>query len=223
MLLTPRGLDACVPVHTSSTVIPPNAIGVQVLAGLALLLGCVADPRGGSAKAALTQDGGTKHNVVTTAPPTLGALETGELDPHGDRIGVVCVTCHGMFTEPIKMPQHASDTAGPHVGLHFNHGVQPCANCHAPEHVNQLRLADGRIIAPAQAALLCRQCHGLQARDYDHGAHGGMRGHWDETRGVRERNSCVSCHDPHEPAYPQYEPAPPPRDRFIPLEGIRHG
>jgi hypothetical protein len=44
--------------------------------------------------------------------------------------------------------------------------------------------------------------------------HGGMRGHWDLSRGPRERNHCVACHDPHAPAFGQFEPVPGPRDRF---------
>ena len=60
----------------------------------------------------------------------------------------------------------------------------------------------------------CAQCHGPQYRDYRHGAHGGMRGHWDLSRGPRERNHCVACHDPHAPAFGQFEPVPGPRDRF---------
>jgi len=195
----------------------------RAMLSMALLAGCVTNAERSADRVPTLVDAGATHSVVITAPPTLGALETGELDPHGDRVGVACVTCHGMFTEPIKMPEGVEDLGGPHVGLRFDHGAQRCANCHAPDRVDQLRLADGRVIAPPQAALLCRQCHGAQARDYDHGAHGGMRGHWNQVRGGRERNSCVSCHDPHEPGYPQYVPAPPPNDRFAPPRGQQHG
>ena len=75
-----------------------------------------------------------------------------------------------------------------------------------------LSLAYG--LFPADALRLCAQCHGPQYRDYRHGAHGGMRGHWDLSRGPRERNHCVACHDPHAPAFGQFEPVPGPRDRF---------
>ncbi|MBI5610873.1 MAG: hypothetical protein HY902_18485 [Deltaproteobacteria bacterium] len=62
---------------------------------------------------------------------------------------------------------------------------------------------------------LCSQCHGPQARDYQHGAHGGMTGYWDLRRGDRFRNVCVDCHNPHVPAYPQFAPVQRPRDRFL--------
>jgi hypothetical protein len=59
---------------------------------------------------------------------------------------------------------------------------------------------------------LCRQCHGPQARDFDHGAHGGMKGHWDLAHGDRLRHGCTTCHDPHSPAFSPMWPAPPPGD-----------
>jgi hypothetical protein len=67
-----------------------------------------------------------------------------------------------------------------------------------------------------EAMRLCAQCHMSQHRDYQHGAHGGMQGHWDLSRGDRIRNHCVECHAPHQPAYPPLRPLPPPQDRFAP-------
>jgi hypothetical protein len=70
---------------------------------------------------------------------------------------------------------------------------------------------------------LCAQCHGTQKRDYDHGAHGGMRGYWDLKRGPRERNHCVSCHDPHAPKFGTFMPVHPPKDRFLQRGSDDHG
>lgn len=78
-----------------------------------------------------------------------------------------------------------------------------------------LHLADGTRLELVEALSLCGQCHGLQRRDYAHGAHGGMNGYWDLHAGPRTRNHCVHCHDPHQPKYPRLLPAPPPRDRFF--------
>ena len=49
--------------------------------------------------------------------------------------------------------------------------------------------------------------------DLERGLHGGMNGHWDLTRGGRTRNTCVNCHDPHTPKFPQVLPVLSPRDR----------
>ena len=73
-----------------------------------------------------------------------------------------------------------------------------------------MRLADGRKLPFSEAQLLCAQCHGPQARDYLHGAHGGMNGYWDKARGTR--NTCTDCHDPHAPLYPAWTPVFHPRD-----------
>jgi hypothetical protein len=138
----------------------------------------------------------------------------------GDRVLVRCATCHEMLDPAPVLPEDAKKVAGPHAGLRFAHRNLRCAACHDPnKFYDALRLADGRSVPLADAVAVCFQCHGPQARDYAHGAHGGMRGYWDLQRGPRERNTCVSCHDPHAPAYPHYQPAPPPRDRFSPSKG----
>jgi hypothetical protein len=75
-------------------------------------------------------------------------------------------------------------------------------------------LQDGRVVDYTDVMRLCAQCHGLQARDYERGLHGGMTGHWDLDSGPRLRNHCLHCHDAHRPAIPQVKPAPLPRPRF---------
>jgi predicted CXXCH cytochrome family protein len=75
-------------------------------------------------------------------------------------------------------------------------------------------LADGSRVPVAESMRLCSQCHGPQARDYAAGAHVGMTGSWDLSRGPRQRHACTVCHDPHAPRYPALLPAPGPQDRF---------
>jgi hypothetical protein len=88
-------------------------------------------------------------------------------------------------------------------------------SCHHPGNYNTLRLADGRSLAYDFVQTLCAQCHAPQATDYEHGAHGGMNGHWDLTRGPRQRKGCIDCHDPHAPAFPSMAPTFKPHDRFL--------
>lgn len=78
-----------------------------------------------------------------------------------------------------------------------------------------LHLATGEQVPMLQAIRLCAQCHGTQWRDYQRGAHGGMFGYWDLSRGSRTRNHCVDCHDPHTPKFVGGRPVLPPRDRFL--------
>ena len=89
-------------------------------------------------------------------------------------------------------------------------------SCHnAAEGYGSLRLADGKSLPYSEVMTLCAQCHGPQYRDYLHGAHGGMTGHWDLTKGGRYRNNCIDCHDSHAPKYPTVMPAAGPNDRFL--------
>lgn len=159
------------------------------------------------------------HEVVIVTPPGIGTLRTGLQDLHGNPVGIACSTCHADrgATGDTPMIERAEDLTEFHTDLKFEHGSLTCSSCHHPEDRDQLRLSNGTKVAFANVMQLCAQCHGTQFRSYEHGAHGGMTGHWDLSRGPRVRNSCVGCHNPHAPAFPQMMPAPPPRDRFFNL------
>ncbi len=144
-------------------------------------------------------------------PPRV-AVDTRDI--FGKPVTVACATCHSMRT-----PNHANRTPADlddfHRGMTFAHGKQACFSCHNPEDYDTLRLADGTAVEYPEVMTLCAQCHGPQHRDYQHGAHGGMSGFWDLTRGPRIRNNCVDCHDPHVPKFPMMQPTFKPKDRFL--------
>jgi hypothetical protein len=175
--------------------------------------GCLSD-RDAATRGKHFQTPAARYGVTIAAPAYLTGLVTGEHDMQNEPVTVRCATCHALLSKRPALPTSAAGAAGPHAQLRLQHGELHCAACHDGVAVDSLRLADGRALALVDAIELCSQCHGPQARDYRHGAHGGMRGYWDLSRGPRQRNTCVSCHDPHEPAYPSYRPAPPPNDRF---------
>ena len=182
---------------------------------LALLLGACQGEGPSSGTEQAPHRSGRPERVTVEIPQVLRGLPIGPPDVHGDPTVAACTTCHeGDAGRPL--PADAGGIAGPHTGLRLVHGTLSCAACHHPTQRESLRLADGREIALTDARTLCSQCHGPQARDYAHGAHGGMRGYWDLERGPRTRNHCVSCHDPHAPAFGSFRPAPGPRDRFLP-------
>jgi formate-dependent nitrite reductase cytochrome c552 subunit len=150
--------------------------------------------------------------VTINAPAKLEGLATGGTDALGRPLRVACATCHSL-RKPERLPTSTADLVEFHAGLSFRHGDLSCASCHVIGDQRSLHRADGSLIAMRDAMQLCRQCHGPQARDYDHGAHGGMTGYWDLSAGNRSRNNCVDCHDPHVPAFLPTRPVLLPRDR----------
>lgn len=151
------------------------------------------------------------HINRPSGPPVIELIDaTGAI--HGTSLS--CSSCHSL-REPDLTNRRPADLTTFHENLAFVHGDLSCLSCHNPDDYDALRLADGTRVEYTDVMTLCSQCHGPQARDYAHGAHGGMNGYWDLTRGPRTRNNCVDCHDPHVPAFPSMRPTFKPRDRFL--------
>jgi len=152
----------------------------------------------------------SQYSTFIRKPAGPPAIKTDMLDHHGSPISVACNTCH--TTRPanheLKM---GTELLQFHQGIKGAHGNLNCVSCHHPEEGYQsLRLANGKALPYTEVMQLCAQCHGPQYRDYQHGAHGGMNGFWDLSRGNRYRNNCIDCHNPHAPKFPTLQPAPGP-------------
>lgn len=154
-----------------------------------------------------------QHPVARRSHPTPRVL-SGATDHAGAPATIACSTCHAV-RPPNPQNRQSSDLNLFHQGLQIAHGMNSCLSCHNAGDYDSLRLADGRSVPFTNSIELCSQCHGTQRRDYDRGAHGGMNGYWDLSRGPRIRNTCVNCHDAHVPKYQGALPMPPPRDRFL--------
>jgi hypothetical protein len=155
-----------------------------------------------------------RHPVVVRKPAGRPGVPLGVCDEKGNPLSAGCATCHAT-----KQANTEAKLGVPlthfHQGLVGKHGNLSCTSCHnATDGYASLRLADGKSVPYSEVMTLCAQCHGPQFRDYQHGAHGGMSGHWDLTKGGRVRNNCIECHDPHAPKYPAVTPARGPNDRF---------
>ncbi len=176
------------------------------------LIGCNADvvDRGHA-----PAPGSARFTTTIHEPARLTSVRSNQLDSRGEPLRVSCVSCHSV-RGPRPLPTQAADLKEFHVGLQFKHGDSACGSCHDSQAPHEfLHLADGTRVGMRDAMLLCAQCHGPQKRDYDRGAHGGMSGYWDLSRGPRLRNHCIDCHDPHDPTIPRVTPVLPPRDRFL--------
>lgn len=202
---------------------PPNRSRDRILSVLLLgcvtgfFLGCVtgcgsgANPAETPAPAVATAPA---HPVLIRTPAGAPRIPTGLSDDKGQPLSVACATCHAT------KPPHGDAKLGTplvqfHQGMVGKHANLACAACHNPaDGYGSLRLAEGKSVPYSGVMTLCAQCHGPQFRDYQHGAHGGMTGYWDLSKGGRIRNNCVDCHDPHAPKYPTVQPARGPHDRF---------
>ena len=161
-----------------------------------------------------------RHAVAIKPGPDTPKVLTNALTHGGDPVPVACSTCH--TTRPPNLARHAAeDLTEFHQGLAYRHGAQSCLSCHNASNYDTLRHADGTAIEYPRVIELCAQCHGPQYRDFKAGAHGGMTGFWDLSRGPRERNTCVDCHDPHAPAYPRVRPVFAPIDRGARQQALR--
>lgn len=132
----------------------------------------------------------------------------------GEPITAACSTCHAS-RDPNINASAGEMPATFHTELRFSHGDLTCLSCHNANDYDALYLAGGRRLEYRDVMNLCAQCHGGRARDYENGAHGGMVGYWDLSRGGQLRNNCVDCHDPHNPAFPPMMPTFRPIDRFL--------
>ncbi|MEQ9408849.1 MAG: cytochrome c3 family protein [Fuerstiella sp.] len=169
-----------------------------------------------AATASVPANGSDRFAVVIREPQAPAGVETGQLDRLGQPIRLACRSCHDVLPANVRNAATADlDTF--HQGLAVQHGKLACVACHNQhDGYTTLHLADGSSVAYADTMALCAQCHGTQHRDYQHGTHGGMSGYWDLSRGPRQRNHCIDCHDPHTPAFPKMYPAEGPNDRFQP-------
>ncbi len=169
------------------------------------------------AHAVLSDDAGHDTNssfsVHVRQPDGPPRIALAGLDPQGRSGSVACSTCHSV--RQANFENVSADTLDEfHQGMKFNHGKIACYACHHPDGCDTLRLADGKSVQYESVMTLCAQCHGAQMTAFQHGAHGGMTGHWDLTRGSQIKNNCVDCHDPHEPSYPKMVVGFKPKDRF---------
>ena len=153
--------------------------------------------------------------VTIREPKKLTSIESGLTASNAQELRVTCKSCHSL-RPGAALPATAEALQSFHKGLTVRHGTLECGSCHDPAAPSaRLRLASGKSLPIADALELCGQCHGPQLRDYRAGAHGGMSGYWDLSRGPRERDHCVDCHDPHAPRYVGGHPVHQPRDRFL--------
>ncbi len=134
-------------------------------------------------------------------------LSVGTRGLRGEPEQIACRTCH-VGIVPSDPDKFRREQAVFHTQIQLEHGTKTCQTCHRPPLFDDFNLADGAPVGPGEVMRLCGQCHARRLVEYRQGAHGGMNGYWDLTRGPRTRNHCLDCHDAHHPAIEQVRPSP---------------
>ncbi|MBN9121612.1 MAG: hypothetical protein J0I06_21110 [Planctomycetes bacterium] len=187
-------------------------VGVALAVGAVAAFGPVRVARP-SAEVALPYTPEPKFAVEIRKPAGPPVFHTGIKDANGKSVTMACAECH-KTREPNAANRLGRPMAFFHQALKGQHGNLACVACHNSTEANaSLRLADGTSLPYTEVMQLCAQCHGPQYRSYQHGAHGGMAGYWDLSKGGRTRANCVDCHNPHAPKYQPVQPARATNDR----------
>lgn len=118
-----------------------------------------------------------------------------------------CSNCHTESLEKLQsgLNQKTKQSAHWEVSLkHANTEIMNCQTCHSPTDPDSLQSLSGKAISFEHSYKVCGQCHSSQINDWVGGAHGKRLGGWVEPRVAK---TCVSCHNPHKPAFDSRWPA----------------
>jgi uncharacterized CHY-type Zn-finger protein len=127
-----------------------------------------------------------------------------------------CYGCHQKSKPPVLKYDENQKLIIPkaHRDITMAHGgggrSNDCFNCHDENNLLVLLPHDGRELKFTESTQLCGSCHASIFSDWKVGVHGRTSGYWDRDLGPIDRKDCVSCHDPHAPAFPSRAPAPGP-------------
>lgn len=145
----------------------------------------------------------------------------------GDMSDFDCYVCHDK-KQPVKLRFDTNQTLiipTEHKDIVMGHGRHNrnnnCFNCHNETNLELLQTRDGRELKLVESTPLCGSCHGPTYRDWEAGVHGRTSGHWDRKAGPIKREDCVSCHNPHAPAFPSRPPAPGPHPLHALVKGAQ--
>lgn len=160
---------------------------------------------------------------VTTIDSTFTELKTVRMSASqlyergGDTSMIECYSCHEQGSSPVLefneygeliWEEHTIDFELEHGSSHLN---EYCYNCHNQENLEQLKNAEGMVLDITQSNVLCGGCHGTTYRDWTVGIHGRQSGFWNSELGDHKHEDCVSCHNPHSPAFQPLPPWPGPQ------------
>lgn len=115
-----------------------------------------------------------------------------------------CTECH---SKSLSKMQNIEGAKKAHWNIKLNHAggeTMNCQTCHNGNDMNHLRTVTDQPVDFNLSYKLCSQCHSQQFKDWKGGAHGKRLGGWAPPR---VSNTCVNCHNPHDPHFETRWPA----------------
>ena len=115
-----------------------------------------------------------------------------------------CSECH---SKPLEQLQAEKDLIKGHWDIKLKHANQEtmnCTTCHSEKNMDRLHSITNKKIDFNLSHKLCAQCHQKQYKDWSGGAHGKQIGGWAPPR---VSQTCVGCHNPHDPSFEKRWPA----------------
>ena len=122
---------------------------------------------------ALQADSDARFVTTIRRPSGPPVIELQQPDPQGRLGRVACSTCHSIRAPNLEN-RKPSDLNEFHQNMLMAHGELACYACHNTSDADTLRLADSTAVEYVRRDDIVCAVSRTQARDYKHGAHGGM-------------------------------------------------
>jgi len=117
-----------------------------------------------------------------------------------------CSECHAKSLKQLEDGRSGKKAHWDINLKHANEITMNCATCHNGDDMDNLKSLTDTAIDFNYSFKVCSQCHNKQFQDWKGGAHGKRLESWAPPR---LSNTCVNCHNPHDPHFETRYP-----DRF---------
>ena len=109
-----------------------------------------------------------------------------------------CSECHTEPLDKLRLKEGGKKAHWDIKLVHADENTMNCATCHIDNEMDNLQSLTSNKIDFNYSYKLCSQCHQQEFKDWKGGAHGKQLGGWAPPR---LSNTCVNCHNPHNPYF----------------------
>jgi len=148
------------------------------------------------------------HGISISSDPFISEIKTieftdGEItflipERKGNIESFNCSECHTKSLQELEDGRSGKKAHWDISLKHADENTMNCATCHIDNDMDNLKSLTNNIIDFNNSYTLCSQCHTKEFQDWKGGAHGKQLESWAPPR---LSNTCVNCHDPHDPHF----------------------